>query len=334
MPSAQAHKLCPDGIFVRGRMARYAEISKLVREVFESFSPIVEPLSLDEAFLDLSGTERLHGVPPAAMLAKLARKIENEIGISVSIGLSFNRFLAKLASEIDKPRGFAVIGRLEARTFLRDMPVSLLRGAGNVLQARMARDGFTRIGQTQDAGRAALVERYGSTGSWLFRLANAEDSRRIDPLGARKTLSSETTFATYISSRSALERILWEQSERVAAQAKRSDFGGYTIVLKLKTKGFVVRTRSITLERPTQLAENIFRVAREELKSHCDGTQFRLLGVGLTKLCDASACDLPDLDAQQSKRIVAERAVDRVRERFGRDSVRKGRSVSAVTTRR
>ena len=326
MPMFQARKLCPDAVIVRPSMAKYAAVAREVRVLMRELTPLVEPLSLDEAYLDLSGTERLHGMSPARTMARLARRIETEIGITASIGLSYNKFLAKLASDLDKPRGYAVIGRAEAKTFLRDKTVAFIRGAGKALVAKLAKDGITRIAQLQDAEPKTLAARYGSTGLWLYRLAHAEDARTVDPSGERKSISSETTFFEDVSAYQELENILWRQAERVSAHAKSSELGGRTVVLKLKTANFRIRTRSVSLEAPTQLADRIFRVAREPLAHEADGTAFRLLGVGLTNLCAAGECDPDDLvDASLAKRAAAEHAVDKVRSKFGAEAVGKGR---------
>lgn len=330
MPMFQARKLCPQAVVLKPNMAKYVSVAREVRKLMRELTPQVEPLSLDEAYLDLSGTERLHGLSPAKIMARLARRIESEIGITASIGLSHNKFLAKLASDLDKPRGFAVIGRAEAKTFLRDKPVGFVRGAGKALVAKLAKDGITRIAQLQDADPRELARRYGSTGLWLHRMSHAEDSRRVDPSGEMKSISSETTFFQDITALSELEGILWRQAERVSARAKHSELGGRTIVLKLKTTNFRIRTRSVSLDAPTQLADRIFRVAREALVREADGTAYRLLGVGITNLCTAQECDPADLvDKGSVKRAAAEHAIDRVREKFGADAVGKGRGRSA-----
>lgn len=328
MPMYIALQKCPDAIVIKPNMAKYAEASRRVRAMMRDLTPLVEPLSLDEAYLDLSGTDELHERTPAKTLAALSRKIENEIGITVSIGLSCNKFLAKLASELDKPRGFAVIGSAEAISFLRERPVSSIRGAGAVLQARLAKDGITRISQLQDADPRDLAKRYGNTGLWLHRLAHAQDNRPVDPEGETKSISSETTFLDDISRFEDLERILWNQAERVSTRAKKYELGGRTITLKLKTKSFRIRTRSISLDAPTQLADRIFRVAREALRREADGTAFRLLGVGISGLSETGDCDPPDLvDREADKRAKAEHAMDKVRAKFGSDAVGKGRSL-------
>jgi DNA polymerase-4 len=331
MPMYQALQLCPNPVIIKPRMAKYVEVAQTVRAFMRELTPLVEPLSLDEAYLDLSGTDRLHGAMPAKMLAALGLRIEREVGITVSVGLSFNKFLAKLASDLDKPRGFAVIGRAEAKSLLRDKPISFIRGAGASLQARLAKDGITGIGQLQDASPRDLGKRYGSTGLWLHRLANAEDPRKVDPSGEMKSISSETTFETNLGEFRDLERILWRQCERVGARAKASGLGGRTVVLKLKTAAFRIRTRSVSLDAPTQLADRLFRVAREALRREADGTSFRLLGVGLHNICPEAQCDPADLvDAGAIRRASAERAMDKVRAKFGDAAVGKGRGLRSA----
>ncbi|HEY1632139.1 MAG TPA: DNA polymerase IV [Rhizomicrobium sp.] len=328
MPMFQARRLCPDAVIIKPNIAKYAAVAKQVRALMRELTPLIEPLSLDEAYLDLSGTERLHGAIPAKTMANLSRRIEREIGITASIGLSHNKFLAKLASDLDKPRGFSVIGRAEAKQFLRDKPVGFIRGAGKALEARLARDGITMIGQLQDAQMRDLAHRYGNTGLWLHRMAHAEDHRSVDPGGEMKSISSETTFEHDISAFAQLEQILWRQAERVSTRAKTHELGGWTVVLKLKTAAFKIRTRSVSLEAPTQLADRIFRTARDALKREADGTAFRLLGVGLSSICGAHECDPHDLiDRSAEKRAAAERAVDKVRAKFGGGVVGKGRGL-------
>jgi DNA polymerase-4 len=333
MPMFQARKLCPQAVVLKPRHAHYADVAKQIRGFMQELTPLVEPLSLDEAYLDLSGTERIHGMSPARTMAALAARIAREIQITVSVGLSGNKFLAKLASELDKPRGFAVIGMAEARSFLRDKPIGMMRGAGKVMQARLERDGITMIGQLQDGDPKMLASRYGATGLWLHRMANAQDSRPVDPGGEMKTISSETTFNTNLSSLAELESVLWRQAERVSARAKGYGLGGKTIVLKLKTADFRLRTRSASLDAPTQLADRIFRVAQAALKREADGTRFRLLGVGLSNLGPALGADPASLiDSAGEKRAAAERAMDKIRAKFGGEAVGTGRAFKKPRT--
>ena len=334
MPMFKALELCPQAVCIPPDFTKYTKAARQIRAMMQDLTPLVEPLSLDEAYMDLTGTHRLHGHSPAQSLARLARQIEAEVGITVSIGLSHNKFLAKLASEIDKPRGFAVIGVAEALSFLRDKPVSYIRGAGNVLQARLIKDGITHIGQLQYMSEFVLAKRYGNTGLWLIRRADARDTRDVVAYGDMKSFSSETTFETNISDYKELEAVLWRHAERVSARAKSSGLGGRTIVLKLKTANFKIRTRSVSLDAPTQLADKIFRTAREALRREASGTAYRLLGVGISQLADEADCDPVGLvDDGAAKRAAAERAIDRVRARFGGEALGKGRGRRGVAAR-
>jgi DNA polymerase-4 len=327
MPMYQAMQLCPHATVVPPDMDKYSSVAREVRALLKALTPMVEPVSLDEAYLDLAGTERLHRRTPAKTMAKIALEIERTLGITVSVGLSHNKFLAKLASDLKKPRGFAVIGRAETRDFLKDKPVWMFRGCGPVLQKRLARDDITRIGQLQDMGEARLTARYGDTGRWLYRLAIGEDERSIEADGESKSISSETTFEYDIAELDELERILWEQCEHVSARAKAAGLGGRTVVLKLKTAAFRIRTRSVTLDDPTQLSDVMFRVGRSLLAREADGTNYRLLGIGLGKIEPAARCDPPNLlDERATRRANVERAMDAVRAKFGEGAVRKGRT--------
>ncbi len=326
MPMFQALKACPQAIVVRPDMKKYAAASRIVRRLMEELTPAVEPLSMDEAFLDLTGTERLHGQCAAVSLAKLARRIENEVGITVSIGLAPNKFLAKIASDLDKPRGFAVIGASEAAEFLAGKPVTLIHGIGKASAASFAAQGITLIGQLQTLDDAELIRRFGSQGLRLGRLSRGLDTRPVRPHGETKGISSETTFFDDISDADELDRLLWRQCERVSARAKKQELGGRTITLKLKTTDFRLRTRSMTRDGPTQLAENIYQAASPLLRAECDGTRFRLMGVGVSHLEPAERCDQPDLlDKSSGRKAAAERAVDAVRAKFGADAIGKGR---------
>lgn len=328
MPMYQALKLCPDAVVVPPDMGKYAGVARQVRQLLLTVTPIIEPVSLDEAYLDLSGTERLHGSSPAKTLARLVSEITRTIGIPVSVGLSCNKFLAKLASDLDKPRGFAVIGRSEAKSFLATKPVGFLRGVGPALQAVLTKDGFTTIGELQNVQPEQLAARYGDTGRWLHRMANGEDDSQVDWQRESKSISSEITFESDISEFAELDRILWHQSERVSARAKTAGLGGRTITLKLKTSRFAIRTRSISLSEPTQLSDVIFRAGKLLLRREANGQKYRLLGVGLSQLCTADECDRSNLlDSGATKRAAAERAMDAVRQKFGESAILKGRSI-------
>ncbi|MCC6890755.1 MAG: DNA polymerase IV [Hyphomicrobiales bacterium] len=322
MPIFQARKLCPEAVFVRPDMAKYASVAREVRALMRELTPLVEPVSIDEAFIDLSGTERLHGLPPAKTLAAFAERVERQIGITVSIGLSANKFLAKIASDLDKPRGFAVLSDDEAPAFLAPRPITQIFGVGKAAQARLAKDGILTVGDLQRIGEHQLMRRYGHEGVRLYHLANGRDRRAVRAEREAKSLSAETTFDSDLSTFRPLERQLWRLSEKVSARLKNNDLAGSTVTLKLKTADFRLRTRAQTLSRPTQLAGRIFTAGRELLRHEADGTPFRLIGIGVSSLCDARATDLADLIDHRSAE--AERAVDRLRAKFGDEAVFRG----------
>jgi DNA polymerase IV len=325
MPMFQALNLCPGALVIRPDMEKYAAVGREVRALMLELTPLVEPVSIDEAFLDLAGTERLHGRSPAKSLAAFARRVESAIGITVSVGLSANKFLAKIASDLDKPRGFALLGAAEARAFLAPKPVTAIFGVGRASEARLAQDGYRLIADLQRADERNLMRRYGTEGRRLFRLARGIDLRPVRAERETKSISAETTFAEDIGEFRALERILWRLSERVSARMKARDFAGATVTLKLKTAGFKIRTRARSLEAPTALADRIFAAGRDLLKREADGTPFRLIGVGVSELSSGDDADPADLvDQGGRRRAAAEHAVDRVRARYGSEAIVKG----------
>ena len=327
MPMFKALQACPDATVIRPDMAKYSAIGRQIRAMMRAVTPLVEPLSIDEAFLDLSGTEALHGEVPALTLARLTRRIEDELDLTASIGLSYNKFLAKVASDLDKPRGFAVIGRAEAEDFLADKPVGLIWGVGKALRKSLARDGITKIRDLRPYEEVELVARYGAMGRRLWRFARGQDSRRVDPEAPTKSISSETTFETDIASAEVLAARLWPLCESVARRLKRSDLSGRTVTLKLKTREFRILTRSRKISDPTQLADVLYRTALPLLQREADGRAFRLIGIGAHDLQPAELADPPDLlDPGRIQRAEVERAMDQVRAKLGDDrAIQKGR---------
>ena len=293
MPMFQALELCPDAVVIRPDMAKYREVGRAVRTAMLRLTPLVEPLSIDEAFLDLSASDE--SAAPAQLLAALARRIEAALGVTISIGLSYNKFLAKLASDLDKPRGFAVIGRAEAAGFLADKPVSWLWGVGGATTRRLAADGLMRIGQLRGLDERELARRYGRLGRRLAQLARGDDDRPVTPSGKARSISAETTFARDVSDAPTLAEALRPLCERVADRLRQSALAASGVTLKLKSADFRVRTRSRRLADPTQLAEPIFSTAAHLLAGEADGTLFRLIGVAADSLVDGATADLPDL---------------------------------------
>lgn len=325
MPMFKALEACPQAVVIKPDMEKYVRVGREVRQMMQALTPLVEPISIDEAFLDLSGTERLHGMPPALVLARFARQVEKEIGITVSVGLSYCKFLAKVASDFNKPRGFSVIGEAEAVEFLASQPVTLIWGVGKAFAAVLERDGVRTIGQLQRMERADLMRRYGSMGDRLYHLSRGEDERAVHVEREAKSVSAETTFNEDLSSAADLVPILRALSEKVSARLKKSGIAGRTVVLKLKTQDFKLRTRNRQLADPTRLADRIFATGRELLARETDGTRYRLIGIGVSDLTDDGRADPPDLvDAQAGKRAKAEGAMDVLRGKFGRAAVETG----------
>jgi DNA polymerase-4 len=334
MPMYRARQLCPTAVVVPPDMEKYQAVGQKVRTLMLATTPLVEPLSIDEAFLDLTGTDRVHHSCPARTLAELVLRIESEIGVTVSIGLSYNKFLAKVASDLDKPRGFAVIGRAEAISFLAAKPVGLIWGVGRALGQRLAEDGIASIGQLQGIDERELIGRYGVMGHRLARFARGEDDRTVDPDAPTKSVSAETTFDTDLSDAGELAATLWPLCERVAARLRHADCAVRTVVLKLKSTDFRIVTRRRRLEAPTQLAEVLYQTALPLLAAEADGRRFRLIGVGGADLAETEGADPADLLDPEGRRTAAiERVIETVRERLGPESIRKGRGLVASPPR-
>jgi DNA polymerase-4 len=328
MPMFQARRLCPHATVIKPDMAKYVRVGREVRALMLELTPLVEPLSIDEAFLDLTGTERLHGMSPAKVLARFARHVEETIGITISVGLSQNKFLAKLASDLDKPRGYSILARADAPAFLAPRPVTYIWGVGPAMGASLAKAGYRLIGDLQRAEETTLMRAFGAEGQRLYRLAHGIDSREVSPDREAKSVSAETTFNDDIASLRALERDLWLLSEKVSRRLKADRLAGATITLKLKTADFRLRTRARSLDSPTQLAAKIFAVGQDLLRREADGTRFRLIGIGASALADETDADPADLvDRQGERRAAAEHAVDKLRDKFGRDAVVMGRVI-------
>jgi DNA polymerase-4 len=322
MPMFKALKLCPEAVVIRPNMQKYSIIGRTIRSMMDDLTPIVKSVSIDEAFLDLTGTTVVHGGAPALSLAKFAKRVQKEVGVTVSIGLSYNRFLAKVASELDKPNGFAVIGKIGVAEFLAPKSVGIIPGIGPVFQKRLEEKGIKRIGDLQQRDPRELERLLGDEGLKLSRLAHGEDHRTVTPNGDSKSVSAETTFNTDISDHDALNQILLELSEKVALRLRRSDYAGLTINLKLKLSDFKLITRSRALNAPTQIASRIAAVGRELLAKEPKGKKYRLIGIGVSEIVPASQADLGDLiDTTAPKEAALERTLDQLRDRFGQNMI-------------
>jgi DNA polymerase-4 len=325
MPMFKALKACPDAVVIRPDFAKYVAVGRQIRGMMARLTPIVQPLSIDEAVLDLGGTQALHGAPPAIVLARFAREVETTVGVTVSIGLATNRLLAKIAAGRDKPRGFAVIGS-EAATLLASEPVRLLPGVGPALARRLAAQGITLLGHLQALSDKEALRRLGDDGPALAARARGEDRRRVDPGRETKSISAETTFDTDLVRVADLERHLWRLSEKLARRLRENDLSAGGIVLKLKTTTFAIRTRAARLPSPTVLPDRLFEAARALLAREATGTPFRLIGIGAAPLLALAEADQGDLaDTDTPRRAAAQAAIDALRRRFGDTAISRGR---------
>jgi DNA polymerase-4 len=329
MPMFQALKLCPDAVVIKPRGSHYAAVSKQIRALMDELTPAIEPLSLDEAFLDMTGTEKLHGQPPAVMLARLVKRMEDELGLSGSIGLSHNKFLAKIASDLDKPRGFSIIGKAETADFLRDKPVRLIWGVGPAAQASLDKAGIRTFTDLLRWEKRDLHDRFGSMGDRLWNLARGQDSRRVSAHAPMKSISNETTFFEDTSDPDILDGHLWRLSEKVADRAKAKGSAGRVVTVKLKRANHSALSRRVSLPDLTQSADRIYRTARELFATVAGEGPFRLIGVGISDLGPADGADSAGdlLDPQAAQRRAAEKATDAIRARFGDGAILKGRAI-------
>jgi len=328
MPMFKALKACPDAVVIKPDFTKYVFESKRILGALGDLTPLIQPLSLDEAWVDLSGTERLNGGPPAYQLIRFQKQIEDETGLTVSIGLAPNRFLAKMASEMDKPRGFSVVGRANAEALLAPRPVTALPGVGPVFGKALRSDGYRSIGDLAAADVRDLVKRYGESGLRLHDLSHARDARAVNPERDRKGMSAETTFNEDLTAAEALEVELWPLCEKLASKARRDGVASRVLVLKLRRTDFKIVTRRITLPEPVQTARALFAAGRELLKPEL-GLPYRLIGIGMADIQDAEDAPAALFQTTEARTLNTERAIDKLREKFGRDAVVAGRALKS-----
>jgi DNA polymerase-4 len=327
MPMFKALKLCPEAVVIKPDFPKYRAESRRIMGKLGALTPLVQPLSLDEAWLDLNGCERLHGGPAAWVLARVQGEIEREVGITVSVGLAPNKFLAKIASDLDKPRGFSVIGAAEAKTFLAGRPVAILPGVGPAMVRSLEARGLRTVGDIARTEPRALADRFGVHGLRLAQLAQGQDARAVDPDQDRKSVSAETTFDEDYADLPSLEDRLWPLCEKVARICRRDGIAGRVAVLKLRKADFSIITRRRTLTAPTQTARVLFHTARELLAKEIDGTAYRLIGIGTTELIEAGTAEGELFAGDETRALKSERAMDALRERFGSAAVLTGRAL-------
>jgi len=329
MPMFQALKKCPEAIVIKPRMEVYSDISKSIKQMMTELTPAVEPLSLDEAFLDLTGTEKLHGSPPVVQLCILLKRISNELGITGSIGLSHNKFLAKIASDLEKPKGFSIIGLEETEAFLSEKPVKLIWGVGTTFQEKLENDGIRKFSDIKSRTQEELMKRYGQAGLKLWHLARGQDPRKISASAPVKSISNETTFYEDTSDRHLLDGHIWRLSEKIADRAKATNRTGSVVSIKLKRKDHSQLTRRLSLREPTQMCSLIYQSAKSLLDKIGDKGPFRLIGVNLSKITHSYTedeyNDLIDFVGKNS--INVEKATDKIRKKFGKNAILRGRSL-------
>jgi DNA polymerase-4 len=330
MPMFKALKACPDAVVIKPQMDLYAREGRAIRKRMLALTPLVQSVSIDEAYLDLSGTSRLHGMPAASALARLQDSIAREHGLTVSVGLSSNRFLAKLASDMDKPNGFAVLAPQDVPAILWPRPVLALHGVGPAMARTLERLSIRTVGDLARANPRRLLDRLGPDALRWIDLANGRDNRAVAPEHKRKSVSAETTFHDDTADADRLKAVLMEICEEVGHRARKQNTAGRSITLKLKTASFRILTRRVTLPEPTATARIILSAARPLLDAMLELGPFRLLGVGLTDLTDGTAADQGDLINTAAPKLAAlEQAMDRLNDRYGRGTV-----ASATTRRR
>ncbi|MDB5404174.1 MAG: polymerase [Rhodopila sp.] len=328
MPMFKALKACPDAVVIKPDFAKYTAASRQVRALMSGLTPLVQPLSIDEAVLDLAGTEALHGAAPAVVLARFANEVEKQVGVTVSIGLAANRLMAKIAAGRGKPRGFTVIDGEEAAALLAPESVRLLPGVGAALARKLETFGITRLGQLQVLSEPEAARKLGDDGAALVRRARGQDARVVDPAREAKSVSAETTFDRDLSSVADLEPHLWRLCEKLARRLREHELAAGGVVLKLKTSRFASRTRAVRLSSPTVLPDRLFELARLLLAKEASGVDFRLIGIGANPLVPGSTADQGDLaDSTTPRRAAAQAAIDALRGRFGDRAITRGRSL-------
>ena len=324
MPASQAKRLCPQGIFLPVRMDRYQEVSEQIFQLLRVYTPLVEPLSLDESFLDVTGSEKLFG--PALQIAKdIKQRIHESTGLTASAGIAPNKFLAKIASDFRKPNGLVEIPSEEVQDFLRDLPISRLWGVGKTTEEVLQGMGILRVGQLAAYPMEAIERKLGKFGRELVALARGEDDRPVIPESEAKSISQEETFTPDLANRETMKKVLLDQSERVAWDLRKQRLKGFTVQLKVRYPDFTLVTRSITLPSPTDQGMEIYQAALTLLdRTEALLRRARLLGVGISNLRHRDDPEQLSLfDAHRLKMERSTEAVDRIRDKFGPQAIQR-----------
>jgi DNA polymerase-4 len=326
MSAARAVRLCPHAVFLKPRIDYYASVSRQIREIFEQFTPLVEPLSLDEAFLDVTGSESLFG-SSAEIGRQIKQRIRAELELVASVGVASNKFVAKIASDLKKPDGFVVVAADAVQGFLDPLPVGRIWGVGKVTGHVFERLGVRTIGQLRQLPLERLNDLFGSSGEHYWRLAHGIDDRRVVPDREAKSISSETTFPEDIADIEVLRAWLVELVEQVARRLRRHDLHGRSVELKVRFADFKTITRSLTLPGPTNITHELLGAGVELLTQRLPSRHLpvRLLGFGVSKLTgdDKSQQQLFDRPRRERHQEV-DRVTDQITARFGKSAIRRG----------
>jgi DNA polymerase-4 len=333
MPASRARRLCPGGIFLPVCMKHYAQVTRQIRDIFLAFTPLVEPLSLDEAYLDVRGCESLFG-PAVDIARQLKERIRRETGLVASVGVASNKFLAKLASDLSKPDGLLVAEPGQVTTFLAALPVNRIWGVGAKGERRLHRLGIRTVGELAATAEKVLIDHFGEAGRHVWQLAQGRDDRPVLPDREAKSVSTETTFARDIGDRSVLRSWLLELVEQLGQRLRHVGVAGRTVELKVRTSDFQTYVRSTTLAEPTDVTEVIWQAARElfERRVREEWLPLRLLGVGASGLTpSATAEGYLFEEPWRTKQRALDRATDAIHKAFGTDSIRRAHSLRDPT---
>jgi DNA polymerase IV len=331
MPISQAYRLCPQAVYLPVRMGRYCEVSARIFAIFGRYTDVVEPLSIDEAFLDVTGSTRLFGTVEA-IARRIKQDIVREEGLVASVGVAPNKFLAKLASDLSKPDGFLVLQDADVDTFLRDLPVSRLWGVGKQTARQLEALGLRTIGQVAQWPKAQLVMRFGNLGAHLWQLAHGLDDRPVTPHRNPQSIGAETTFAADTDDAEILRRTLLELAAKVGQRLRAEGFMAVKVTLKYRDADFVTLTRTRSLAEPTAVANDLYHAALELLSQIPRARQrVRLLGIAASELTSLAQQQLSLFSDRMLKRLQAERAEDTIKARFGSRAITRAALLEAAS---
>ena len=321
MPISQAYKRCPHAVYLPPRGKRYSELSKKIMKILREYSPLVEQISIDEAFLDLTGTEKVRGVPREVAL-KIKQRIKKEIGLTASVGIAPNKFVAKIASDLEKPDGLVIVREGEIKTFLDPLKISRLWGIGKKTEPKFREMGINTIGDLSRFSREELSTKFGKHGRHLWNLSHGIDKRAVEPYEEAKSVSNEITFENDTCDERVVNRTLLHLSDKVARRLRKDNLCGRTVTLKIRLEDFSTFTRSRTLADPVDSSETIRSVTQELFDQFdCRGLKVRLLGVGVSGITDSSGIQLSFFQEEQAEKEKIDKVMDTVREKFGEKAI-------------